>query len=151
MVTNPESGRLNAITDKIIGAAIRVHKELGPGILESAYEACLTFELIDLGVAVERQKTLPITYRGRQLDHGYRIDLLVEQSVLVEVKDDSNVWSASTARRSCRTFVCSNLGWALDQLQRALASERHQADRERLSRVKCGSAGSASSAFNRPR
>jgi GxxExxY protein len=86
MVTNPESERLNAITDKIIGAAIRVHKELGPGILESAYEACLTFELIDLGLAVERQKTLPITYRGRQLDHGYRIDLLVERSVLVEVK-----------------------------------------------------------------
>ena len=86
MVRTPESDRLNAITEKIIGAAIRVHKELGPGILESAYEACLTFELIDLGLAVERQKMLPITYRGRQLDRGYRIDLLVERSVLVEVK-----------------------------------------------------------------
>src|SRR5262245_45632929 len=86
MVTTSETARLNAITDKIIGAAIRVHKELGPGILESACEACLTFELIDLGLAIERQKALPITYRGRQLDQGYRIDLLVEQSVLVEVK-----------------------------------------------------------------
>ena len=86
MVRTPESDRLNAITEKIIGAAIRVHKELGPGILESAYEACLTFELIDLGLAVERQKMFPITYRGRQLDRGYRIDLLVERSVLVEVK-----------------------------------------------------------------
>ena len=86
MVRTLESDRLNAITEKIIGAAIRVHTELGPGILESAYEACLTFELIDLELAVERQKMLPITYRGRQLDRGYRIDLLVERSVLVEVK-----------------------------------------------------------------
>ena len=86
MITTSETARLNAITDKIIGAAIRVHKELGPGILESACEACLTFELIDLGLSIERQKALPITYRGRQLEQGYRIDLLVEQSVLVEVK-----------------------------------------------------------------
>ena len=86
MITDGESARLNAITDKIIGAAIRVHEALGPGILESAYEACLTFELIDLGFAVERQESFPVTYRGRQLDCGYRIDLLIEQSVIVEVK-----------------------------------------------------------------
>ena len=107
----PESDRLNAITEKIIGDAIRVHKELGPGILESACEACLTFELVDLGLAVERQKTLPITYRGRQLDHGYRIDLLVEQSVLVEVKSIERLERVHS-HRSCRTFVCSNLGLA---------------------------------------
>jgi GxxExxY protein len=86
MTNNSESDQLNAITEKIIGAAIRVHEALGPGILESAYEACLTFELIDLGLAIERQKSLPVVYRGRQLDCGYRIDLLVEQSVIVEVK-----------------------------------------------------------------
>lgn len=86
MSTNTETRRLNAISEKIIGAAIRVHKELGPGILESAYEACLTFELIELGLAIERQKSLPITYRGLTLDCGYRLDLLVERSVIVEVK-----------------------------------------------------------------
>jgi GxxExxY protein len=86
MANTSESDRLNAITEKIIGAAIRVHEALGPGILESAYEANLTFELIDLGFAIERQKSLPVVYLGRQLDCGYRIGLLVEQSVIVEVK-----------------------------------------------------------------
>ena len=77
---------LNALTERIIGAAIAVHHELGPGMLESAYEACLTFELMDRGLAFERQKALPLTYRGQTLDCGYRIDLLVENVVVVEVK-----------------------------------------------------------------
>ena len=64
----------------------RVHHELGPGMLESAYEACLAFELLDRGLAFERQKPLPLIYRGRRLDCGYRIDLLVEDVVVVEVK-----------------------------------------------------------------
>ena len=111
MVTNPESDRLNAITEKIIGAAIGVHKELGPGILESAYEACVTFELIDLGLAVERQKTLPITYRGRQLDRGYRIDLLVERSVLVEVKSIERLERVHSAQvLSCLRLLKLRIG-----------------------------------------
>ena len=77
---------INEITDVIIGAAIAVHKELGPGLLESAYEACLTFELADQKVKIERRKGLPIKYRGVQLDCGYRIDLLVEDKVVVELK-----------------------------------------------------------------
>ena len=77
---------INEITDVIIGAAITVHKELGPGLLESAYEACLTFELAEQKVKIERQKGLPIKYRGVQLDCGYRIDLLVEDQVVVELK-----------------------------------------------------------------
>ena len=76
---------INEITDVIIGAAITVHKELGPGLLESAYEACLTFELAEQKVKIERQKGLPIKYRGVQLDCGYRTDLLVEDKV-VELK-----------------------------------------------------------------
>jgi GxxExxY protein len=78
--------RLNEITELIIGAAMDVHTALGPGLLESAYEACLEFELTQRGLAVERQKTLPITYRGLKLDAGYRLDLLVEEEVIVEVK-----------------------------------------------------------------
>jgi GxxExxY protein len=77
---------LNALTDEIIGAAIAVHRELGPGLLESAYEACLAFELLDRKLAVERQKPYPLTYRGRVLDCGYRVDLLVNGLVVVEVK-----------------------------------------------------------------
>jgi GxxExxY protein len=71
---------------KVIRAAITVHKELGPGLLESAYEACLAYELNDGGVKMERQKSLPLRYRGIILDCGYRIDLLVESQVVVEVK-----------------------------------------------------------------
>lgn len=70
----------------IIGAAIFVHKELGPGLLESAYEACLAYELAGKDLKIERQKSLPITYRGIELDCGYWIDLLVEEKVIVEIK-----------------------------------------------------------------
>ncbi|MBI1830099.1 MAG: GxxExxY protein [Planctomycetes bacterium] len=78
--------RLNKITEAIIGAAIEVHKELGPGLLESAYEACLMFELMDKGLRVEKQKELPVVYRGVRIDCGYRLDLLVEDLVIVELK-----------------------------------------------------------------
>jgi len=78
--------RLNQITEQIIGAAIAVHAALGPGLLESAYEACLEYELVRVGLAVERQVPLPVVYRGVRLDCGYRLDLLVERSVVVEVK-----------------------------------------------------------------
>ena len=78
--------RLNALTQQIIGAALVVHRELGPGLLESAYEACLAFELLERGMAFERQKALPLVYRGRTLDCGYRLDLLIEEAVIVEVK-----------------------------------------------------------------
>ncbi len=76
----------NEMTEKIIGGAIRVHRELGPGLLESAYEACLAYELTDAGLKVERQKTLPVVYRGLRLDEGYRLDLLVEDTVIIELK-----------------------------------------------------------------
>ena len=63
-----------------------VHRELGPGLLESAYEACLAYELPDRGLSVERQKALPVKYRGVNVDCGYRIDLLVEGKVVIELK-----------------------------------------------------------------
>jgi len=77
---------LNKVTESIIGAAIAVHRELGPGLLESTYEACLTYDLVERGLKVERQKALPVKYRGVQLDCGYRIDLLVDDQVIVELK-----------------------------------------------------------------
>ncbi len=78
--------KINELTSKIIGAAIEVHRQLGPGLLESAYEACLEYELKQAKLDVERQKPLPIVYKEIHLDHGYRIDLLVNQQVVVELK-----------------------------------------------------------------
>ena len=77
---------LDTLTEAIIGAALEVHRQLGPGLLEQAYEACLAFELLSRGLSIERQKPLPLAYKGHPLDFAYRIDLLVEQSVIVEVK-----------------------------------------------------------------
>lgn len=77
---------VNQLTEKIIGAAIEVHRHLGPGLLESAYETCLAYELEQAGLQVERQKPLPIIYKEIHLDLGYRIDLLVENQVVVELK-----------------------------------------------------------------
>ena len=76
----------NEISSKIIGAAINVHKQLGPGLLESSYEAWLAFELEDQGLFFRRQVLLPVTYKEMKLDTGYRIDLLVEEKVIVEMK-----------------------------------------------------------------
>jgi GxxExxY protein len=77
---------LDHVTETVIGAAIEVHRALGPGLLESAYEACLVFELVQRGLQVEQQRPLPIVYRDVRLDCGYRLDLLVENAVIVEVK-----------------------------------------------------------------
>lgn len=77
---------INSITETIIGAAIKVHRELGPGLLESTYEACLAYEIAENELSVERQKALPVKYRGVYLDCGYRIDLLIEGKAIVELK-----------------------------------------------------------------
>jgi GxxExxY protein len=76
----------NELTSKIIGCAIEVHKVLGPGLLESAYEECLFYELKMAGLKVERQKPVPVVYKEIKLDCGYRIDLLVEDAVIIELK-----------------------------------------------------------------
>ena len=76
----------NGLTEKIIGAAIEVHKVLGPGLLESAYEECLAHELSFSNISFERQVELPVTYKSLQLDCGYRLDFLVEKAVVLELK-----------------------------------------------------------------
>lgn len=77
---------VNGITHEIIGAAIEVHRELGPGLLESIYEECLVVELRTRGVSLERQVTLPIRYKGMLLGCDYRLDLVVENKVIAEIK-----------------------------------------------------------------
>jgi len=81
-----ENQRLDQISHGIIGAAIEVHRHLGPGMLESAYEACLVFEIKKLGMKVEEQKPTPVVYKEVKLDCGYRLDLVVEDEIIVEIK-----------------------------------------------------------------
>ncbi len=78
--------RIDAVARQVVDAGLKVHKALGPGLLESAYEHCLTHELRSRGLTVARQIPLPITYEGLQLDAGYRLDLMIEDSIIVEVK-----------------------------------------------------------------
>ena len=77
---------IDTLSNVIIGAAIIVHKVLGPGLLESSYEACTAYELTDRGIFVERQLALPIQYKGVRLDCGYRLDMVVDRRIIVEFK-----------------------------------------------------------------
>jgi GxxExxY protein len=76
----------NSTTNLIIGSAIEVHRVLGPGLLESVYEECLAWELAKAGITVDRQRSIPIVYKGAHINPGFRIDLLIENSVVVELK-----------------------------------------------------------------
>jgi GxxExxY protein len=80
------AGKFWGLSQRVLGACIEVHRWLGPGLLESAYEECLCCELRLLGIGFERQRTLPIEYKGVRLECGYRIDLVVEGQLLVELK-----------------------------------------------------------------
>ena len=94
---------LNEITEKIIGAAIEVHRHLGPGLLESVYEECLCYELSCAGLPFRRQVELPVAYKGLKLDCGYRLDLLVADAVIVEIK--SNEGLAPIHRAQLTTYL----------------------------------------------
>jgi len=83
--------KANALSNEVIGAAIEVHRELGPGLLESAYEECLCYELGLRGIASERQVPLPVEYKGLKLDCGYRIDLLVDDLIIIELKSVTKI------------------------------------------------------------
>lgn len=81
-----DKDQLNALSSRVIGAAIIVHRELGPGLLESTYEACLWHELNVQGISAIRQVSLPVVYKGIEIDCGYRVDLLVEDELIMELK-----------------------------------------------------------------
>jgi GxxExxY protein len=76
----------DALSNKVIGCALEVHKQLGPGLLESAYERCLSFELLRANIRHSVQKDLPINYKTIKLDCGYRIDMLIENDIIIEIK-----------------------------------------------------------------
>ncbi|MBK5214597.1 MAG: GxxExxY protein [Flavobacteriaceae bacterium] len=88
----------NEISSKIIGACVEVHRVLGPGLLESAYEVCLTHELRERGLEIKSQVPLPVIYKGIKLDAGYRIDMVVENKVLIEIKSVESLAPIHTAQ-----------------------------------------------------
>jgi GxxExxY protein len=89
---------INDITEKIIGAAIEVHRRLGPGLLESAYQECLCHELKLINLSFNREIPMPIIYKEIKLDHGYRLDILVENKVVVELKSVDSLLDVHTAQ-----------------------------------------------------
>lgn len=89
---------INDLTQIILDCSYRVHSALGPGLLESAYEECLYYELYLTGLKVEKQKSLPLVYKDIKLDVGYRLDLLVENQVIVEIKAVENLNEVHTAQ-----------------------------------------------------
>lgn len=88
----------NEIASRTIGAAIEVHKVLGPGLLESTYETCLAYELKQLGLDVKQQQALPVVYKDVKLNAGYRIDLLIENKVIIEIKSVEGLADIHTAQ-----------------------------------------------------
>lgn len=89
---------INRLTYQIIGCAYEVHKFLGPGLLESTYESCLCYELEKTGIKYEKQKELVINYKGMQLSNGYRIDILVENNIVIELKSVETLLPIHTAQ-----------------------------------------------------
>mgnify|MGYP001455759661 CR=1 FL=1 len=98
LTEHTEKEESGSLTGQIIGAAIEVHRALGPGLLESAYEACLIYELRLRQLKVECQKPMPVFYKDVMLDCGYRVDLIVEQQVIVEIKSVSNILAVHEAQ-----------------------------------------------------
>jgi GxxExxY protein len=100
--SKPESAEraegTSALTDLIIGAAIEVHRHTGPGLMESAYEQCLCYELSQRGLRFQRQVELPVSYKGVKLDCGYKMDLLVEDTVVLELKTVDQILPIHTAQ-----------------------------------------------------
>ncbi len=98
ITTEAQSAQRDSITGQIIGAGIEVHRQLGPGLLESAYRECLCWELHHRGLSMEREIALPLVYKGVHVDAGYRLDLVVEKRVLVELKAIERLAPVHTAQ-----------------------------------------------------
>jgi len=116
--------RLNALTEQIIGAAIQVHRTLGPGLLESAYEACLAYELMKRGLNFEKQKPLPVVYDEVDIDCAYRLDFVVGGEVIVEVKaverlthvHDAQLMSyLKLSKKRVGLLINFNVKWLVDE------------------------------------
>ena len=105
------------LSKKILGCAIEVHRELGPGLLESTYEKCLTHELRENNINCITQITLPVKYKGIHIDCGYRIDLLVEDSFIVELKSVDSLHQIHEAQIMTYYETCKDKNWSTDKFQ----------------------------------
>ena len=126
--------RVNAITERVIGAAIRVHRALGPGLLESVYLACLLHELRGAGLSVRTQFPVPVHYQDVRLDCGYRVDAIVEDLVIVEVKAVAPAGADSRGAAADVSASVRPAGRAGDQLQHQATHRRHPPRRQRPAR-----------------
>src|SRR5882724_13111146 len=110
-----EARRFDEISDAVIGACIEIHQHLGPGLLESAYEECLCHELTIRGIHFERQVSIPVEYKGIKLDCGYRVDLLVANAVILELKSVENITNLDRAQLLTYLKLTGNkLGFVLN-------------------------------------
>ncbi|MGC2185156.1 MAG: GxxExxY protein [Terriglobales bacterium] len=121
------------LTREIIGAAIKIHRELGPGLLESAYEACLAYELQKLGLKIERQKPVPLIYEQVKLECGFRADLVVEGRVVVETKCKDALHPVDDAQLLSHLRLLNISVGTVDQLPRRVPPKRHPAHGQQLS------------------
>jgi GxxExxY protein len=112
-----KSGRFEDGTGEVIGGLIEVHGHLGPGLLESAYEACLCAELSDRQLKFERQRPLPIKYKGMHIDCGYRLDLIVEDCILLELKAVERLLPIHEAKGGHLSATVAAAGWSARELQ----------------------------------
>lgn len=130
--TETQRSKLNELSNRVIGLSIEVHRELGPGLLESAYEEALAYELTLAGIKFERQREMPLLYKGVKLDCGYRLDLVVEGELIIELKAVSELFPVHHAqlltylkleRRSLGLLINFNVPVLKNGLRRVVAGE----------------------------
>ncbi len=132
---NSGGADLNGITHEIIAAAIEVHRHLGPGLLESAYQECVCYELSQMGLSFTREVHLPLRYKGLQLDCNYRIDLLVEDAIVVELKSIEQILPIHSAQLLTYLKASHKQIGLLINFQCSHPEGRHQESRAGLRRA----------------
>lgn len=137
--TETQRRHLNELSRRVIGLAIEVHRELGPGLLESAYEEALAYELTEAGISYARQQDTPLIYKGVKLDCGYRLDLVIEGELIVELKTVADVLPIHHAQlltylklqsRSLGLLINFNVPVLKDGVKRVVAGELFKDERE---------------------
>ena len=136
--TEAQRRKLNELSNRVIGLCIEVHRELGPGLLESAYEEALAYEMTRAGLRFERQRDMPLLYRGVKLDCGYRLDLVVEGELIIELKSVVEILPIHHAqlltylkleRRSLGLLINFNVPVLKNGIRRVVAGELFKVDK----------------------
>ena len=140
--TEAQRSELNELSHRVIGLCIEVHRELGPGLLESAYEEALAYELTMAGYRFERQREMPLLYKGVKLDCGYRLDLVIEEKLIIELKAVNDLLPVHHAqlltylkleRRALGLLVNFNVPMLKNGVQRVVSGELFKDDKKERS------------------